>query len=62
MDSLNDQIWTDEDENTVEVTGNILIFVACLVSCEMVGTGSCGGGGYDAYGTTSASDELCKSC
>lgn len=62
MDSLNDQIWTDEDENTVEVTGNILIFVACLVSCEMVGTGNCSSGGPTPYGTTNASDELCKSC
>lgn len=62
MDSLNDQIWTDEDENTVEITGNILSYRACLVSCEMGGTGHCGGSGSGPYGTTSNIDELCTSC
>ena len=62
MESLNDLIWTDEDENTADVTGNILIYMACLVSCQMVGTGNCRDGGPPPYGTTSAADELCMSC
>ena len=62
MDSLNDLIWTDEDEDAVAATRNILIYVACLVSCEMNSAGCCGGNIDTPYTTTSTIDEYCVSC
>lgn len=59
MDSLNDLIWTDEDEDTAAAAKNILIYVACLISCETNGVTTCP---IPPYGTTSTIDELCVSC
>lgn len=50
MESLNDQIWTEEDDDTVSATGDILIYLACLVSCEMGSTGNCSSPPPSPYG------------
>lgn len=62
MESLNDQIWTEEDDDTVSATGDILIFVACLVSCETGSTGNCSTPPPSPYGVGIIGEYCAPSC
>ena len=61
MDSLNSQIWTDEDENIADITGNVLIYVMCLISCETQPSTNCGGSS-PPYGASNNMIETCIGC
>ncbi len=45
MESLNDLIWNEEDENIADVTRDYLTEIVCLIACQYEGAGTpCNGG------------------
>ncbi len=57
MESLNDLIWTDEDDEVLSTTSGIMHYVACLTSCGGK-VSNCG----DSYGPGIIADYCARAC